>query len=95
MSLLRVLDELDQVQRFLEQEFPECRIGYSYQPGHVTWKAQLGPTLNADSPEALREAIKSAYVEVLEKIGERVRGATSATTQEPLTLTACEPVVEP
>jgi hypothetical protein len=37
MSLLHILDELDQMQRHLEEEFPECKIGYSYQPGHVTW----------------------------------------------------------
>jgi hypothetical protein len=29
MSLLRMLDELDQMQRLLEAEFPECKIGYS------------------------------------------------------------------
>jgi hypothetical protein len=36
MRLLHILDELDQTQRLLE-EFPECKIGYSYRPGHVTW----------------------------------------------------------
>lgn len=95
MTLLRILDELDQVQKLLEQEFPECRIGYSYQPGRVTWSAQLGPALNADSPEALREAIKSAFAEVLEKLGERARGAVSAATGEPPVLPACDPVGEP
>jgi hypothetical protein len=35
--------------------------GYSYRPGHVTWTAQLGPVLNTDSPDALRDAIKRAY----------------------------------
>jgi hypothetical protein len=75
MSLLHILDKLDQPQRLLEQEFPECKIGYSCRPGHVTWTAQLGPALNAGSPGALREAIKRAYVEVVEKISERTRGA--------------------
>lgn len=82
MSLLRVLDELDRVQRMLEEEFPECKIGYSYNPGSVTWSAQLGPTLNEDSPGALRESIKRAYAEVLEKISERMRGASPAVTDE-------------
>jgi hypothetical protein len=83
MSLLRVLDELDRVQKMLEEEFPECKFGYSYQPGRVTWSAQVGPVLNADNPDALREAIKSAYVEMLEKISERTRGASPAATEEP------------
>jgi hypothetical protein len=82
MSLLCVLDELDRVQRLLEEEFPECKIGYAYRPGHVTWSAQLGPVLNADSPEALRAGIKRAYVGVLEKIGKRTQDASSATMDE-------------
>jgi hypothetical protein len=48
-----MLDELDQTQRLLEEEFPECKIGYAYRPGHVTWSAQIGPVLNAGSPDAL------------------------------------------
>src|SRR5215471_5708119 len=99
MSLLHVLDELDQMQRLLEEEFPECKIGYSYRPGHVTWTAQLGPVLNADSPDALRDAIKRAYVEVLEKIRERTRGTSPAEAGEPPELAAnghaCAPVAEP
>ncbi len=99
MSLLRILDELDQMQRLLEEEFPECRIGYSYRPGHVTWTAQLGPALNADSPDTLRDAIKRAYVEVLAKISERTRGASPAVMSEPLALagdgSAYAPVAEP
>ena len=82
MSLMRVLDELDQMQKLLEEEFPECKIGYSYQPGHVTWTAQVGPALNADSPDALRDAIKHAYVEVLEKISERTRVAPAANGEQ-------------
>jgi hypothetical protein len=57
---------------------PLCKIGYSYRPGHVTWTAQFGPVLNTDSPDALRDAIKRAYVEVVEKISERTRGAAPA-----------------
>ena len=91
MSLLRVLDELDRVQKMLEEEFPECKFGYSYQPGCVTWSAQVGPVLNADNPDALREAIKNVYVEMLEKIGERTRGASPAATGEPSALAADEP----
>jgi hypothetical protein len=33
----------------------------------VTWSAQVGPVLNEDSPDALRESIKRAYVGMLEK----------------------------
>jgi hypothetical protein len=95
MSLLHILDELDQMQRLLEEEFPECKIGYSYQPGHVTWSAQLGPVLNADSPDALREAIKRAYVEVLEKISERTRDAAPAATGEPSESAADGPAYAP
>ncbi len=99
MSLLHILDELDQTQRLLEEEFPECKIGYSYRPGHVTWTAQLGPVLNADSPDALREAIKRAYVEVLEKLSERTRGASPASPGVPPELApdraAYAPVAEP
>jgi hypothetical protein len=40
----------------------------------VAWNAQLGPVLNTDSPDALRDAIKRAYVEVLDKISERTPG---------------------
>jgi hypothetical protein len=35
--------------------------------------------LNADTPDALREAVKHAYVEVLEKLSERTRGASPST----------------
>jgi hypothetical protein len=95
MSWLLMLDELDQMQKLLEEEFSECKIGYSYRPGHVTWTAQLGPALNADSPDALRAAIKRAYVEVLEKISERTRGASRATTGEQSELAADGPAYAP
>jgi hypothetical protein len=99
MTMLRVLHELDRVQKLLEEEFPECKVGYSYQPGRVTWTAQLGPVLNADSPDALRDAIKRAFVEVVEKLSERTRGAAPAATGEPSALAAdepaCDPVAEP
>jgi hypothetical protein len=95
VNLLHVLDELDRVQKMLEAEFPECKIGYSYQADHVTWSAQIGPVLNADSPDALRDAIKRAYVEVLERISERTRGASPATTGEPPELAADRPVYAP
>jgi hypothetical protein len=91
MSLLHILDELDQVQQVLEEEFPERKIGYSYRPCHVTWSALLGPMLNEDSPDTLRESIKRAYVEVVEKIGERTRDASPAATGEPSALPAAEP----
>jgi hypothetical protein len=94
MSLLRILDELDQMQRLLHAEFPECKIGYSYQADRVTWSAQVGPVLNTDSPDALREGIKRAYAEMLEKIGERTRDASPAATGEPPALAAAEPVCE-
>ena len=61
----------------------------------MTWSAQLGPLLNAGSPDVLREAIKLAYVELLEKIGERTRGASAATVGEPSALTAAEPACDP
>jgi len=83
MSLMHILDGLDQMQRLLEEEFPECKIGYSYRPDYVTWTAQLGPVLSTDSPDALREAIKRAYVEVVEKVGERTRGSSPAATGGP------------
>jgi hypothetical protein len=95
MNLLHVLDELDRVQKLLEEEFPECRIGYAYQPGRVTWSAQVGPMLNEDSPDALREAIKCAYAEMLEKISERTRGASPAAAGESSALAAAEPVCDP
>jgi hypothetical protein len=95
VNLLHVLDELDRVQEMLEEEFPECKIGYSYQADHVTWSAQVGPTLNADSPDTLREGIKRAYAELLEKIGEQARDATPAATGEPPTLAAAEPACDP
>ena len=95
MSLLHVLDELDRVQKMLEAEFPECKIGYSYQADHVTWSAQVGPMLNVDSPDVLREAIKRAYAELMEKIGERTRGASPAAVGERSALDAAEPVCDP
>jgi hypothetical protein len=95
MSVLRILDELDEMQRLLEEEFPECKIGYSYQPGRVTWSAQLGPVLNEASPDALREAIKRAYAELLEKIGERTRDASPAAAGEPSALVAAQPGYDP
>jgi hypothetical protein len=95
VNLLHVLDELDRVQKMLEAEFPECKIGYSYQADRVTWSAQVGPVLNTGSPDALREGIKRAYAEMLEKIGERTRDASPAATGEPPTLAATEPACEP
>jgi hypothetical protein len=77
MSLLHMLDELDRMQRLLEEEFPECKIGYAYRPGHVIWSAQIGPVLNANSPDALRAAIMRAYAEVLGKISGRPQDASS------------------
>lgn len=62
---------------------------------HVTWSAQVGPMLNADSPDVLREAIKRAYVELLEKIGERTEGAAPATVGEPSAQAAAQPVRDP
>jgi hypothetical protein len=95
MNLLHVLDELDRVQKRLEEEFPECKFGYSYQPGRVTWSAQLGPVLTADSPDTLRGAIKSASAEMVEKIGGRTRGASPAAIGEPSALAAAEPGYDP
>lgn len=93
-SLLRKLDELDRVQEMLQGEFPECKIGYSYHADHVAWSAQVGPMLNADSPDILREAIKRAYVELLEKIGEQARDTTPAATGEPRALATAEPACD-
>jgi hypothetical protein len=95
MSLLHILGELDRVQKLLEEEFPECKIGYSYRPGHVTWTAQLGPVLNTDSPDVLRDAIKRAYVEVLDKISERTRDTAPAAAAELSALAADEPAYDP
>ncbi len=91
MNLLHVLDELDRIQKKLEEEFPEWKIGYSYSAGRVTWSAQLGPMLNADSPDALRDAIKCAFIDVLEKISERTLGAAPVATGEPPILDANKP----
>lgn len=95
MSLFHILGELDRMQRLLEEEFPECRIGYSYQPGRVTWTAQLGPMLNAESPDALRDAIERAFVEVLGKISERTRRAAPAAMGGPPDLAVGEPAYAP
>lgn len=95
MNLLHVLDELDRVQKMLEAEFPECKIGYSYQADHVTWSAQVGPVLNADSPDILREAIKRAYAELLEKIAEQARAASMPATGESPALAAADPACDP
>jgi hypothetical protein len=51
--------------------------------------------LNADSPDAFREAIKRAYAELLEKLGERTQGASPAVTGEPSALAAAEPACDP
>jgi len=65
----------------------------------VTWTAKFGPVLNADSPDTLRDVIKRAYVEVLEKISERTRAGASAAMGEPSAPTvdesAYDPVAEP
>jgi hypothetical protein len=71
------------------------KFGYSYQPGRVTWSAQVGPVLNADSPGALQESIKRAYVGMLEKTGERARGASPVAVGEPRSLAAAEPGCDP
>jgi hypothetical protein len=44
------------------------------------------PVLNTDTPDALRGAIKRAYVAVPERIGERTRVASPAATGEPSVL---------
>jgi hypothetical protein len=90
---------LTEYRRCLKKSSPSARSGYAYSPGRVTWSAQVGPVLDADSPDALREAIKRAYVELLEKIGEQTRGASRAAVGEPSALAtaepACDPVAEP
>jgi hypothetical protein len=91
MKLLHVLDELDRVQKMLEEEFPECKIGYCYRPGHITWSAQLGPMLNENSPDALRESVKRAYAEMVGKIGGRTRDTSPAATGEASALAGAEP----
>lgn len=60
------------------------------QADHVTWSAQVGPVLNAHGPDVLREAIKRAYAELLEEIGEQARGVSPAATGKPSAL-AVEP----
>ena len=47
--------------------------------------------LNADSPVALRDAIKCAFIDVLEKISERTLGAAPVATGEPPILDANKP----
>jgi len=65
----------------------------------VIWTTELAPMLNTGSPDALQEAIKCAYVDVLEKISERTQGASPAATDEPPGLGAdghaYAPVAEP
>jgi hypothetical protein len=95
MTLMHVLNELDRVQRLLEGEFPECKIGYSYRPGHVTWIAQLGPALNADSPDALRDAIRRAYTEMPAKVSERTQSASPAAVSKASEQAADEPAYAP
>jgi hypothetical protein len=56
--------------------------------------------LNADSPDALREAIKHACAELLEKIGEQTRGAPPAAavgepSAPPAAELGCDPAAEP
>lgn len=69
------------------------------QEATVFQSAQLGPVLNADSPDVLRDVIKRGYVEVLEKISERTQGVSPAATDEPSGLGAdghaYAPVAEP
>ena len=61
----------------------------------MTWTAQLGPALNAGSPDALRDAINRAYVEVVEKISERTRDTSPAATGELPALALGEPARDP
>jgi hypothetical protein len=58
----------------LKRSSPNARSAIPTGSDHVAWNAQLGPVLNTDSPDALRDAIKRAYVEVLDKISERTPG---------------------
>ena len=74
----------------LEEEFPNCKTGYSDRPGHVTWSAQLGPMPNEDSPDALRGSIRRGYAEMVKKLGERTRDASPAAAEP-----AYDPVAEP
>jgi hypothetical protein len=43
----------------------------------------------------VRESIKRAYAEIVEKTGERTRGASPAATGEPSALAADEPGYDP
>ena len=61
----------------------------------MTWSAQLGPVLNEDSPDALRESILRAYAAMVEMISERTRGASRAATGEPSALAAAKPGYDP
>ena len=63
-KVLSVLDELDRTQKLLEAEFPGCRIAYIYSPDRITWTARIGPALQADDPDSLREAIAGTLAKI-------------------------------
>ena len=51
---------LDERRAELSARFPGWRIWYVYAPRRVTWHAQPGPLLAAESPEELAELIAAA-----------------------------------
>lgn len=61
MSALSLLEELDQMQRELQNDHPGWQIWYVFHPdGSATWHARPNPWLNAPSPDDLRELIRQA-----------------------------------
>jgi hypothetical protein len=61
MSALSLLEELDQIRRELQNEYPGWQIWYVFHhDGPATWHARPKPWLNAPSPDDLRKLISQA-----------------------------------
>jgi hypothetical protein len=61
MSVLSLLEELDQMRRELQNEYPGWQIWYVFHhDGLATWHARPKPWLNAPGSDHLRKLINEA-----------------------------------
>lgn len=61
MSAISLLEELDRMRRELQDDYAGWQIWYVFHPdGSATWHARPTPSLNASSPDDLRQLISQA-----------------------------------
>jgi len=71
VSALSLLEELDRMQRELQDDYPGWQIWYVFhRDGSATWHARPNPWLHAPSPDDLRKLISQAHRQTAQVSGQ-------------------------